>query len=381
MAAAFVAVTATLAALGPTGGAPAPPGLERGAGEWPSFRGDPQLTGVARGDLSRLPDVLWTFQAGGGIESTPAVQGGAVYFGAMDGFLYSLSVESGALRWKYAAAGPIKSSPLVYGGTVYFGDETGAFHAVDARGGIRRWVFQTGSAVVSSATQLGGRIIFGSNDNHLYGLSAADGSLAWKLETGGYVYSSPAVTDRFEAPAVVSAGCDGFLRVVRARDGAEIKKIELGAYVGASPALREGLAFVGTFENQFLAVDLAAGKVIWRYEHPERKFPFYGSAAVAGRMVVVGGRDRFVHALDSGTGASIWTWTAGAKVDASPVIVKDRVIAATAGGDVVVLGLESGEPLWKFETGSAIAGSPALSAGRLFIGTGSGTLYAFGDKK
>ena len=78
-------------------------------------------------------------------------------------------------------------------------------------------------------------------------------------------------------------------RVVDARDGSEIKTIELGAYVGASPALRDGHAYVGTFGNQVLAVDLDEGSVLWSYENPTRKFPFYSSAAVGDELVVVGG--------------------------------------------------------------------------------------------
>ena len=45
-------------------------------------------------------------------------------------------------------------------------------------------------------------------------------------------------------------------------------------------------------------VDLTAHRVVWRYQHPQRKFPFYSSAAVTGDRVVVGGRDKFIHGLD-----------------------------------------------------------------------------------
>ncbi|MBI1922915.1 hypothetical protein HYR99_01560 [Candidatus Poribacteria bacterium] len=37
--------------------------------EWPSFRGNPQLTGVAIGDLPENPQLLWTFKASDSIES------------------------------------------------------------------------------------------------------------------------------------------------------------------------------------------------------------------------------------------------------------------------------------------------------------------------
>jgi outer membrane protein assembly factor BamB len=46
-------------------------------------------------------------------------------------------------------------------------------------------------------------------------------------------------------------------------------------------------------DNQVVAFDIAGRKVKWRYEHPDRKFPFYSSAAVIDGTVVLGGRDRF----------------------------------------------------------------------------------------
>ena len=58
---------------------------------------------------------------------------------------------------------------------------------------------------------------------------------------------------------------------------------------------------------QVLGVDLSAGEVLWRYEHPKRKFPYLSSAASDGKLVVVGGRDKMVHSLDTATGEVQWT--------------------------------------------------------------------------
>src|SRR5262245_63313890 len=56
---------------------------------------------------------------------------------------------------------------------------------------------------------------------------------------------------------------------------------------GASVALVNGIAYFGTFENEVIALDTAARKVKWRYEHPDRKFPFYSSPAVIGATVLI----------------------------------------------------------------------------------------------
>jgi len=97
------------------------------------------------------------------------------------------------------------------------------------------------------------------------------------------------------------------LRVVSLADGSELRKIHLGGYVGASPALAGGRAFVGTFENEVRAVELESGKLLWTYSNPERQFPYLSSAATDGKLVVLGGRDKTVHAIDVSTGKARWT--------------------------------------------------------------------------
>jgi outer membrane protein assembly factor BamB len=105
-------------------------------------------------------------------------------------------------------------------------------------------------------------------------------------------------------------------------------EVSSGAYTGASPALASGVAYYGTFENEVLAVDLKTPKVLWRYTHPQRPFPFYSSAAVAGGKVVVGGRDKLVHAIDAKSGKPLWTFPTQARVESSPAISGNTVFIA-----------------------------------------------------
>ena len=354
----------------------APGSLE--AADWPMFRGDPHLTGAATGALPRHLEPRWTFQAEDGFESTAAIHAGTVYVGSLDGHLYAVDLSSGTLRWKYEAANEIKSSATVHGGTVYFGDEGGTFHAVDASTGLARWTFETDAGITSSANMAGDRLLFGSYDNFLYCVKASDGSLVWKVETDGYVHATPAVFEHGGETVAASAGCDGFLRLVRVSDGSEVRRVGLGGYVAASPAVRGDRAFVGTFESQVLGIDLRAGTILWTYEDPDRQFPFYGSAAVHRELVVIGGRDKQVHALRPGTGELLWKFAARARIDASPVIVGDRVLVATTAGDIVTLAARTGEETFRFETGSSFVASPSVAGGTLVIGDLDGVLYGFG---
>jgi outer membrane protein assembly factor BamB len=42
--------------------------------------------------------------------------------------------------------------------------------------------------------------------------------------------------------------------------------------------------------------------------------------------------------------------------------------------------LKTGKSVWSFEAGAPVDASPAVAAGRLVIGTADGTLYCFGAR-
>ena len=339
-----------------------------------TFRGNPQLTGVATSDLSPPLTLLWTYPTQDAIESTAAIYEGTVYVGSLDGQLYALDLRTGVLVWQYQADGEIKSSPTVANSTVYFGDEAGTFHSVAIQSGQRRWTFAADAGIVSSANYADSQLYFGSYDQHLYCLDATTGTLIWKIATEGYIHSTPALYKN----RVAIAGCDGYLRLLDRTDGTQHQQLELGGYVASSAAIHAGRAYLGTFGNEVLGIDLDTGAIRWRYAHAVRKFPFYSSPAVADQATVIGGRDKIVHALDPQTGQPLWTFAAGARVDSSPVIAGDYIyIGARA---LIALVLTSGTEVWRFETGAPIAASPAIAAGRLVIGATDGVLYCFGKE-
>jgi outer membrane protein assembly factor BamB len=343
---------------------------------WRVFRGDLPMTGVARGTLPAQPKLLWAVELGSDIESTAAIADGTVYVATFDGHLHAVELASGKKLWSYRASEDIQiqSSPAVLDGTVYFGDGAGIFHAVDGKTGQRRWTFETLGEIISSATFWGDLVVFGSYDQFLYALRRQDGSLAWKVETGGYVHATPAIVDDM----TTVSGCDGLLWLIRLKDGSVVDRIELGGQAGSTPAVRGNRAYLGTFENEVLGIDLDARKVLWRYEHPQRKFPYYASAAVLDDAILIGGRDKILRALDPDTGATKWERTLASRLDSSPVVVGDRAYIGTKDGELLAVSVKTGETVWQYETGSGIVSSAAVASGKLVIGSLDGVLYCFG---
>ncbi len=351
--------------------------------DWATFRGNPQLTGVTNTELSENPQLLWTFQAGDMIESTATVVDGTVYVGALDGFLYAIDAQTGEKRWMYQATGAIKASPSIHNGVIYLGDSEGIFHAIDISTQETKWQFRTEGEIISSANFSGDRVLFGSYDGFLYCLNRENGELIWKFETEGYVHGTPGIwtqsasePDNAQRFAIVT-GCDSYLRVLNINDGTQVQQVDLGAYVGASPAISQNRIYCGTYGAEILAVNLDIGEIAWRYRHPKRRFPFFASAALTEDMVIIGGRDKIVHALSSETGESLWTYTTKSRIESSAVVVGKRVFLGTTRGTFIALDVSTGESVWEFATGSSIVASPSVADGKIYIGSEAGILYCF----
>jgi outer membrane protein assembly factor BamB len=349
------------------------------AGAWPQFRANPSLTGVADAAPPANLKLLWTYEAGDSIESSAAIADGVVYVGVGNGDLIAVDLDSGALRWKYATGHFIgESSPAVGGGAVFIGDLDGTLHAVSARDGQRLWTFKTNAEIKSSPVLVSAQgtdlVLIGSYDQHLYALEARTGKLRWKFETEGPVHATPAVHDGL----AFIAGCDETFRAIRIADGTQAYAITAGAYTGASPVIDGDRAYFGTFNFEVMALDLKARKVAWRYSEPAGQFPFYSSAALSSGKIVVGGRDKLVHAIDAATGRPAWAFATRARVDSSPAVAGGRVYIGSSDNRFYVLDLASGSKLWEFDAGASISASPAIAASRVVIGTQDGVLYCFG---
>jgi len=357
------------------------------ASSWASFRGDLTQTGIAHTDLPEKLELLWEVELGDQILATAAIVGEQVYVPCLSGKLFCLERKTGKTIWTYQSvenveknsfAPGFKAAPTVTADGVYLGDEDGVFHALDRATGKKRWSMQTNGEIYSAAAIVGERLVFGSYDNFLYCLNLKDGSTAWKFETQGYVHCAPAIADKY----TFIAGCDEHLRVIDIETGKEFKEIPLMTYLIASPAVDGDRLYVGTYASEVVAVDWKKGDVAWRYKASRGDFPYHSSAALTDQLVVVGGRDKLVHAVHRETGKVAWTFRTRAKIDSSPVVLNNRVFIGSGEGNLYELSLADGTETWKFTAGKPITASPAIGEGVLVIGSESreGKVYCFGKK-
>jgi hypothetical protein len=65
--------------------------------DWPVFRGNPEMTGVAKFDHTGELKPAWTFATKGPIDGAPVVLDGVVYVASGDKHVYAINAKTGEL--------------------------------------------------------------------------------------------------------------------------------------------------------------------------------------------------------------------------------------------------------------------------------------------
>jgi outer membrane protein assembly factor BamB len=80
---------------------------------------------------------------GGGVDSSPTIVDGLLYFTSGDRHVYAVDVDSGAQRWSVDGGDALGSSPAVVDGKVFVGAGGGRLVALDGATGGLAWSLDT----------------------------------------------------------------------------------------------------------------------------------------------------------------------------------------------------------------------------------------------
>lgn len=358
------------------------------------FRGDAQHRGVYEGQaVYQFESVRWAFKTNGPVRSTPAVSARTVYFGSGDSCVYAIDALTGNEQWRFKTNGAVHSSPALANGAVYFTSRDECFYAVDARNGKLLAKFQTGATLaypwgfdylLSSPLIVDRVAYFGSGDGHLYALDLRDNKPKWKFDTQSLVRSSPALLEG----TIYFGDMKGYLYALDAETGAEqwrfategvkFNPAEFGfdrCAIVSSPTISGELVVFGGRDGFLYAVDRKSGQQKWRVDH-EISWVI-SSPAIFNNTVFTGTSDgRFVQAVALDTGKETWRFKATETVWSSPTVGDSLVYFGDGGGNVFAVHARDGAEQWRFKTRDRIFSSPIVNEGVVYIGSDDGYLYA-----
>jgi alcohol dehydrogenase (cytochrome c) len=135
----------------------------------------------------------------------------------------------------------------------------------------------------------------------------------------------------------------------------------------ATPLVVDGTMYLTSGPNDVTALDAATGRPYWIYKYTPQ--PGYKACcgapnrglAIHGDTLFMGTVDAHLIALDAVTGRVKWnttvaTTTDGYAISLAPLVIKDKVIVGTAGGEyptrcfIAAYDVRTGTELWKFHT-------------------------------
>jgi alcohol dehydrogenase (cytochrome c) len=135
----------------------------------------------------------------------------------------------------------------------------------------------------------------------------------------------------------------------------------------ATALVVDGVLYTVQAPNDVVALDAVTGRLFWTYSHqpaPDARTccgRVNRGLAILGDTLYMGTIDAHLLAIDARSGGLIWDTTVASSaqrysITHSPLVVKDKVIVGTAGGDMGIRGLiaafdaKTGKEVWRFHT-------------------------------
>jgi outer membrane protein assembly factor BamB len=145
----------------------------------------------------------------------------------------------------------------------------------------------------------------------------------------------------------------------------------LAAWIPAGAAAAESGLYLQAWRIPLIPEEL----VSW---HPEeRAVP---AVAIAADLVFSGSSSGTMKAFDSSTGAPVWRYEVGARIDSTPLAADGRLYFGATDGAVYAINIYNGRLDWKYQTQSVISAKPMAEGGRVFVRARQNQLIALDAK-
>lgn len=152
----------------------------------------------------------------------------------------------------------------------------------------------------------------------------------------------------------------------------------------AAPLVRDSVVIVATLHGELQAISLTSGRRIGYeiFSGPINATPVLDGIDV---LLCISQKKASVVRYNLRDGRSSWTSELG-PIEASPLLVGDRLVVATLSGSLVCLNKQSGEELWRYSPGSSdrrspMRSSPVLSGSVIACGADNGLVHAVDAEK
>ena len=164
----------------------------------------------------------------------------------------------------------------------------------------------------------------------------------------------------------------------------ELEGEELDRGVYGTPALSGDMVFIGGYDGFLYAVENGERKGRWPEDQDAQLGGIVGSPAIVDDLILIGSTDSNLYALEVETEDSSgrvsfsdrWTFPTGSKIWSSPTVADYVVYFGSQDQSIYAVDVDNGAEIWSFPTGGAVVASPLVEDGRLYVGSFDNVFYA-----
>jgi outer membrane protein assembly factor BamB len=330
---------------------------------------------------TRWPGVKerWTHETGFTIASTPAAWKDNAIVGDASGTVWSLSLESGAVRWKFKAQNAVYSTPDVAGDAAVFASTDGNVYKLKTANGQEAWRYKTDRPIVASPRIADNLVFIGSSEGQFRALDFASGKLAWKFDgLGGFVETRPLIYDG----KVIFGAWDQHLYALEEKTGKAVwrwKGDKAGTLLSPAacwPIAVDGQVFIVAPDRKMTAINATTGTQTWRTgDYMVRES--IGLSEDQSRFCVRAMQD-FIYAFSTASPQpkKIWEVKPGFGYDINSAMLVEKggvVFYGTKNGLLIALDARTGTIKWEHKFGVGILNTVVpLSSSRVLVTNSDG---------
>lgn len=208
---------------------------------------------------------LWTFRARGLVRSTPTIFKDKIIFGDTEATLYILSANGKLLR-EYRINGDtmknedygfdrraITSSAVVADNKILFGARDGWLYCIDVESGKERWKMDHKvSWVISTVAVKDTMVITGTSDGRfVQAINLHTGKEIWRQRTSLAVWASPLIVGDY----VYAGSFDGQLYCLDLKTGTRVSQFKTNGKILSSPVYDNQLLYFGSDDGNLYALN------------------------------------------------------------------------------------------------------------------------------
>jgi outer membrane protein assembly factor BamB len=308
---------------------------------------------------------------------------GLLFAAGADGRVYRFDGVSGRQAWRVDTGYKLSAGVGVGPGLVVVGTIKGDVLAFD-HNGTPLWQAKVSSEVLAAPTVTDTAVYVRSGDGRVFALNAVDGKQRWY-----YQRATPALTVRSAAGVLADRGGvfagfgGGKLVALDASNGGVAweasvalprgtSELERIADVTSNPVADGKSICAAAFQGRVACFDVQSGNLVWG-----RDLSSLTGVALDARNLYVSEVKGAVHALDKGSGASVWKQDKLTNRQLSgPLVYRGYVVVGDLQGYVYLLSREDGSFAARVATdGSPIRTTPQATPEGILVQTLKGGVY------